>query len=91
MAGTDRWNWPRGSGSLDVQLRQAVQGSLFPPMEVCELTATTDGTMGRRALEGNGRTNLEGNRIWERGAGKAPGGPSGPLAPASAVKPLTLC
>lgn len=87
-----RQNWPGGSGSLDMQLRRAVWGAMgWPlpcPMGVRELTETMGGTLGRRALEGNGRTSQEVDRRWENGARKAPGGgpyPAGLLALTSAT------
>lgn len=74
--------------------RTSSSGWPLPPVEVCELTGTMGGTMGRRALEGNGRINQEGNRRWESGSGKAPGGealpcrPSGTSFSCSAINPL---
>lgn len=39
-------------------------------MGVCKLAAIVGGTLGRGALEGNGRTSQRGDRRWESGVGK---------------------
>lgn len=94
MAGIDRWNWPRGSGSLVVQLRQAVQDGLSPQWECVNLQGPWVGHWEEEPLkemEGPVSKVIGDGRV---GLGKPQEGrpcPAGPLAPASVVQPLTLC
>lgn len=74
MAGIDRWNWPRGSGSLDVQLRQAVRDGLFPPWKCVSLQGPWVGHWEEEPLKemegpvrkviGDGRVGLQ--ALWHQ-------------------------